>query len=70
MQWERLQSNRFEVYRTAVPGGWLVVVQSETAISFGSFSTLTFIPDAEHQWDGKSLPMNIVSADNTPNVQG
>jgi len=55
--WEELKSSRAEdgvfhlhwnVHRTKVPGGWLVLVITNT-------SGLTFYPDPEHKWDGGSL---------------
>lgn len=42
-----------EMWRTPVPGGWLVLTV-ETQQS-DSLST-TFYPDPEHEWDGSSLP--------------
>jgi hypothetical protein len=44
--WEDLKSD-VRTRRAKLPGGWLVAVTG-----FG----LTFYPDPEHQWDGKSLP--------------
>ena len=41
----------WKVYRTKVPGGWLVLVMHNT-----NRSGLTFYPDPEHKWDGASLP--------------
>ena len=38
----------WNVHRTKVPGGWLVLVIHNT-------SGLTFYPDPEHNWDGGSL---------------
>ena len=55
--WQELKSARAEegifdlgwdVHRTKVPGGWLVLVIHNT-------SGLTFYPDPEHKWDGGSL---------------
>ena len=55
--WQELNSSRAEagvfnlnwvVYRTKVPGGWLVLVMHNT-------SGLTFFPDPDHKWDGASL---------------
>jgi len=54
VNWEKLGCNTatiLHLYRSKVPGGWLVVVvggESESA-------SLTFYPDPEHQWDGRSL---------------
>lgn len=40
--------------RAKVPGGWLVLVAwNDTQ---GSSSSMTFVPDPAHQWDGTSLP--------------
>ena len=38
-----------DVYRAKVPGGWLVLVTNNAR-------GLMFYPDAEHNWDGGSLP--------------
>ncbi len=47
--WERLTaSNNIEMYRTRVPGGWLVLVCQEYRDTGGSF----FYPDPAHRWDG------------------
>jgi len=37
-----------DVYRTKVPGGWLVLVTNNAR-------GLMFYPDPEHNWDGGSL---------------
>ena len=37
-----------DVYRTRVPGGWLVLVTNNAR-------GLMFYPDPEHKWDGGSL---------------
>jgi len=41
-----------EIYRTEVPGGWLVVLKQNAAEQLGG---LCFVPDPEHEWD---LPPN------------
>lgn len=55
--WEELKSSRegggiftlgWDIHRTKVPGGWLVLVIHNT-------SGLTFYPDPEHKWDGGSM---------------
>jgi hypothetical protein len=53
--WEELGSSGrgvlkldWDVFRTRVPGGWLVLVIQNT-------SGLTFYPDPEHKWDGGSV---------------
>ena len=59
IRWERVNSDFGEVYRSRVPGGWLVFL-SETSISDEPYSgfperpyaALTFYPDAEHEWQG------------------
>jgi len=38
-----------DVYRAKVPGGWLLLVTNNAR-------GLMFFPDAEHHWDGGSLP--------------
>jgi hypothetical protein len=37
-----------DVYRTKVPGGWLVMITNNAR-------GLIFYPDPEHNWDGGSL---------------
>jgi len=39
-----------EIYRSKVPGGWLVIAGVTTGHS------ITFMPDPQHQWTGGSLP--------------
>ena len=51
--WEKLNSKgggilHWDVHRAKVPGGWLVLV-------IHNATGLTFYPDLEHKWDGKSL---------------
>jgi hypothetical protein len=55
--WEKLHTSRadagilamgWEVHRSKVPGGWLVLVIQNT-------SGITFYPDPGHTWDGGSL---------------
>jgi hypothetical protein len=55
--WEELKSSRagggmftpgWDIHRTKVPGGWLVLVINNP-------SGLTFYPDAEHNWTGSSM---------------
>jgi hypothetical protein len=57
LDWHKLNSSRTEggtfklgwdVHRTKVPGGWLVLVIHNT-------SGVTFYPDPEHKWNGGSL---------------
>ena len=46
LQWEPLDSSHYAFLRAKVPGGWLVVLGG---------ASVTFYPDAEHQWDGSSV---------------
>lgn len=54
--WHKLDSSKAEggifkldeVYRSKVPGGWLVLVANNAR-------GITFYPDPEHKWDGGSL---------------
>lgn len=45
LQWEKLGSSPHLVWRTKVPGGWLVTVDQ----------SVVFLSDTDHQWDGTSL---------------
>jgi len=54
MKWQQLKSDPFTVFRSAVPGGWMVVAY----ISGVNTPSLTFYPDADHRWDGASLPLS------------
>ena len=45
LEWDQLKSSDYSVWRAAVPGGWLVAVNG---------SSVTFVPDSRHQWDGGS----------------
>ncbi len=60
MEWERIRSNLGNVFRAAVPGGWLVYVyQYEKDLLYGdavphlpwAHSGLTFYPDPDHKWN-------------------
>ena len=46
LNWEELSSSYATVLRAKVPGGWLVSVRG---------AGVTFYPDAEHGWNGKTL---------------
>jgi hypothetical protein len=61
LKWETLNTTREEdgilhskylTERAKVPGGWLVISQ----FHIGSAHGLVFLPDANHTWDGGSLP--------------
>lgn len=54
-------SEIFNVYRTKVPGGWLLLMYKygfsdshEKSYGWG-YGGATFLPDPNHQWDGSSL---------------
>jgi hypothetical protein len=49
MQWELIDSDMVEMYRAKIVGGWLIRVVSEVGV------TITFVPDRDHEWDGRSL---------------
>lgn len=54
LYFEQLKSNVYsfqEVYRTKVPGGWLVVIKGTNGEGVG----LTFYPDPDHEWNGSSM---------------
>ena len=40
------------MWRTPVPGGWLILTQTSGGTSFDT--TTTFYPDPDHIWDPKS----------------
>ena len=51
MEWQKLESQQgFFVYRSKVPGGWLVWAHWRE-----SAGSLTFYPDPEYKWDGGSV---------------
>jgi hypothetical protein len=53
--WECLSAGLgvpYPTHRTPVPGGWLVL----TSAGVEAVST-AFVPDPEHTWDGKSVPL-------------
>ena len=37
------------VFRSKIPGGWLVFVKGDT-------TPVVFVPDPKHEWNGSSLP--------------
>jgi hypothetical protein len=45
LRFEKLSSN-IALYRAAIPGGWLIANAAGAA---------TFVPDADHSWDGSSM---------------
>jgi hypothetical protein len=52
MKWEKLKTDGFRISRTAIPGGWLALVQL-----FGSSPSITFYPDPQHEWGGASVAL-------------
>lgn len=52
LTWEQIKSNGSApystVWRTKVPGGWLITIYSPNGPG------LTFMPDPQHIWDGNS----------------
>ena len=52
MKWQKLESDTFVIFRSAVPGGWLVTAYIQGI----NTPSLTFYPDPSHKWDGKSDP--------------
>jgi hypothetical protein len=52
LHWEMVTSDSgLNVYRTKVPGGWLVFTYWGSA-----YAGMTFYPDPNHQWDGSNEP--------------
>ena len=56
VQWEATSIGAADPYlwRTKVPGGWLVVIHFSIRPSCNAVSPF-FYPDPEHQWDENSL---------------
>ena len=63
LDWEELPKamlgfeERLTVFRTRVPGGWLVYAVDEPEAATNGRrlpAGLTFIPDSSHGWDGNS----------------
>lgn len=48
-RWEELATSLGPAWRGKVPGGWLLTG------SAGAGRSLTFYPDAKHEWDGSTL---------------
>ena len=52
LTWEKIGESpcweHYCVYRARVPGGWLVTIEGNTE------SSVTFVPDPDHEWDGSS----------------
>jgi hypothetical protein len=61
INWEEVSSSQDDVWRAKVPGGWLLkvswqeLVNVQNGIRFmGAKSSIAFVPDPNHQWDGNS----------------
>jgi hypothetical protein len=52
LEFEKLDTGGVSIRlsRAKVPGGWLLVSHTSTGVG------LTFYPDPQHKWDGKSIP--------------
>ncbi len=60
LSFERMSNERIagNFYRTAVPGGWLVVLEPIAGSAAGGPGpSMVFIPDEGHKWDGKTLKL-------------
>ncbi len=56
MHWTKLESNLGAIYRCKIEGGWLVQAYTVTAGTGPLKSiSITFLPDPEHKWNGKSI---------------
>lgn len=56
LHWEKVNSKgaiRKAVFRTRVPGGWLLM--SDWDGLHGHGGSIAFYPDSQHQWTGNSL---------------
>ena len=55
LSWQRISDDTF---RSKIPGGWLVRIDYDLA-DFGAHggtgTSITFVPDPEHKWDGGSV---------------
>jgi len=48
-KWERLNAGTVATHRAKLPGGWLIQVGDSNSRG------VTFYPDPDHAWDGKTL---------------
>jgi len=55
LKFEKLEveGQSVRVNRAKIPGGWLLVVMSNSG------GGVTFCPDPEHKWDGKSIENSV-----------
>jgi len=55
LSWQRLSD---DTSRSKIPGGWLVAVDyyhDDNDQMRGCGTSITFVPDPEHKWDGGSV---------------
>ncbi|HEX8851260.1 MAG TPA: hypothetical protein VF761_17170 [Gemmatimonadaceae bacterium] len=64
VKWEKIANNHGSMYRAEVPGGWLVRYDNDVTApwfdgqrnaSYDTVSTMTFLPDANHQWNAEVI---------------
>jgi len=60
LSWQEISSPdaHHSVFRSKIPGGWLVTVgfDLDPENQFGGTgSSISFVPDPEHKWDGGSV---------------
>lgn len=48
LKWEKIPTDRFEIWRAAVPGGWFV--STYYPVGTACVTGLAFYPDPEHRW--------------------
>ena len=53
IEFSKIEGRRpeFTIYRAKIPGGWLVT----QSLRSDERASLTFVPDAHHEWDGNSI---------------
>ena len=53
MEFSKIEGRRpeFTIYRAQIPGGWLVT----QGLRSDERSSMTFVPDPNHEWDGNSV---------------
>lgn len=73
LKWESLPTDRGELLRLKVPGGWLVkeycaFMPSQSSVNQPKPSTaMAFIPDARHEW--LNLPATQLGEENPTHVR-
>ena len=59
LHFEPVPSDRFDVYRAKVPGGWLVATSNDAVVTIHDIvqegyqwrTSITFMPDPKHEWE-------------------